>query len=250
MTQPTPDRPVAAPDAPASEESAWPVDSRPCWLDWAIQLGAALAFTAAARVASGANLGTIVGGQLGIAILLPPLVVAPALGRRQACAAVAAIAGALAVWWTTLDRGNFPAGQLLGVTICTIAWGAELAMLTVAAQRIGFGAAAPGCVIVLALAFFTWPIWLGAHISSALAGRLAKVHPGLVANGVLTATFPWFEQPVAYRELTVLNQSVPCTLPTNWMACALVHGVIAAAIAIGIMAWSKLRRRAAAGPRK
>jgi len=214
------------------------------WLDWAVPLCAALVSAAAARVASGANLGAIIGGQLGVTILMPPLVLAVAPGRRQSYAAIGVIAGVLAVWWTTMDRWVFPAGQLFGVTICTLAWSINLAMLTVAAQRIGLGPVAPGCVIAIALAFFTWPIWLAAHISSAMAGRLAAVHPGLVANGLLTATFPWFEQPVAYRQLTVLNQSVPCTLPTSWIACSLVHGAIAAVIGLGLFVQSRVRRGA------
>jgi len=243
MTQATPDRSVASSDASASGAPIGSRDAPHQWLDGAVPLCAAIVFTAAARLASGATLGSIIGGQIGIAILIPPLVIAPLPGRRQIHAVAAVIAGVLIVWWTTLDRSHFPAGPMLAVTVCAVAWAINLAMLTIAGQRIGLGPVAPGCVIAIAIAFFTWPIWLAEHISSATAGRLAALHPALVANGVLTSTYPWFEQSVAYRELTVLNQNIPCALPTSWIACAVTHGSIAAAIAIGITVRSRIASR-------
>jgi hypothetical protein len=232
MTAPMPEQSASSSNAAAPAQTPRKPTVLP---DLALPFAAATAFTALARVESGATLGTIIGGHVAIILLLPPFTFAPSRPRRQLQASAAVIAGVLAVWWTTLDRSNFPIGPMLRVSICTIAFRLNLAMLTIAAERIGLGASAPGCVITIAIAFFTWPIWLAEHISAATAARLATIHPTLIANGLLTSTFPWFEQPIAYRGLTVLNQTIPCALPTNWLACTAVHCGIAAALAIGVM---------------
>jgi hypothetical protein len=237
MTDPAPKRrSTLAENPPSSRRDPRSQDS---WLDWTVPLGASIALTTTARVAAGPSLGAIIAGQWAMVILIPPLVTAAASLRRQLIASVAAIAGVLFVWWITLERVNFPAGPMCGVSLCTIAWGLELALLSVAARNSAIGLAAPGCVSLSAVAFFTWPVWLAAHLSSAAASRLASIHPALVADGVLNLPV-WFEQPIAYRELTVLNQSIPCSLPTGWLTCATVHGAIAAGLLIAAMVRSRI----------
>src|SRR5439155_25739186 len=75
---------------------------------------------------------------------------------------------------------------------------------------------AAAIVVSMAIAWLTWPIWLSAWIhqglSPAAIQRLVDLHPGLVLNGILTATPPWTEQAIAYH-LTALNQDIPIDLP-------------------------------------
>jgi hypothetical protein len=86
---------------------------------------------------------------------------------------------------------------------------------------------AAAIVIVLALAWLAWPIWL----SPALEGRqtlvnwLVPAHPLLAINGQLSQLGIWTERPLMYR-WTVLNQDVSYEMPGNPVWCIAVHGLI------------------------
>lgn len=98
-----------------------------------------------------------------------------------------------------------------------------------------------GVVVLVALAWLTWPIWASptwrGGRSAGQVGRLVELHPGLVVNAQVGRSFgQWTEQSVAYH-LTDLNQDVAYLPPRTVWRSLLVHGGLGAVllVAVGVL---------------
>lgn len=86
---------------------------------------------------------------------------------------------------------------------------------------------AAAVVVVVALFWLTWPVWLSHGLNQSRVNGLVVAHPLLAINGVLQYLGAWDRAPLAYQRLTILNQDIPYHLPRSIMPAVLVHGAIA-----------------------
>ena len=123
-----------------------------------------------------------------------------------------------------------------GVAAVHLAW--AVALLGLTPRR---GAAA---VMLLAIAWLTWPVWLGPQLVAwglGVPGWATAWHPLFAANAaVVDALGVWTERPLAYA-LTPLGQDLAYAFPDSPWPAAVVH------LAVGIAGVS-LRRIAPARP--
>lgn len=173
---------------------------------------------AACYFATGPTLGLFFGGFFVAAFLTPMAALSPrpTLG---VCTLVCVISLA---WSIALLKTDDTLGQLAQLVLVLMSFSFALGTTSVLFKSLRLSAsAANAIVIVISLAWLTWPVWLSPElpsISPRLVQMLVNVHPPLVANGVLVNEPPWTEQTWAYQ-LTNLNQDVAINLPGNAIAC-------------------------------
>jgi hypothetical protein len=100
-------------------------------------------------------------------------------------------------------------------------------------HRLGIHAiAAATIVVVVALAWLAWPIWLSPYLAGrqTLVNWLVFAHPILTLNGVLIDQAIWTERPHMYA-WTALNQDVSYSMPTNIAWCVILHVLLGVACA-------------------
>ena len=176
--------------------------------------------------ATGANLGLFLGSLLLAATCLPGLVAAeePALGWAVA---VAASVGAAIVWGIFSLHVDVTATELCRCLIVYTAFACALAGLTTLLRAGRFVAPIAAAFVVLtAMAWLTWPVWLSPWLTQRAADWLTPAHPLFAVNAVLRHLGTWDRQPIAYRMLTVLNQDVPYRLPASIAPALLLHLLI------------------------
>lgn len=175
--------------------------------------------------AAGATLGLFFGGFF-VATFLVPAAATTVRPLRHAAVIVETIG---LFWLVAIFRSSDIFFQWVQLTVALSAYGLALAASTLFLYRIGIpDIIASACVIVLGLAWLTWPIWLApefSRLSEGTINRLVAVHPPLTANGVLTNEIPWTERTLAYQ-LTRLDQDVPIGLPQSAFACIAAHAVL------------------------
>jgi hypothetical protein len=189
-----------------------------------------LAGSAACYWAAGPTLGVFFGGLFVATFLTPGAVLA-----ERKLAVIAAVVGPIAgVWLAAALQAGDPIGQWVEVTIVLTAYSLTLGGTAAGLARCGLPKilAAAGA-IMLGLAWLTWPVWLSPALERGFGERvvqfLVKIHPPLVANGVLTHEPAWTERSIAYH-LTDLDQDVPVRLPNGIGACVAAHGVLGAGL--------------------
>jgi hypothetical protein len=169
-------------------------------------------------VAAGMSLGFYLGPIALASLILPPLIAGE---RDRICAlilAAAVIDGIGVVWFVAALGARTTLLQWLACYIVLAAYAWALCGLTRILRS------AP-IVTVLALAWLTWPVWLGPHVSAAAVAWLAPAHPLLAINHVLLDLGVWTQQRLMYR-LTTLGQDVPYTLPRSIWPCVALHALI------------------------
>ena len=206
-----------------------------------------LIFLAWFALVIGRNLGLFFSGLVLASLLAPLLIVSQeALPRRLSI--VGGIVIAIAIVW--LDC-------VFNDTITLWEWSRAALVLLVFAFAIGAVAALlvriripPAVVVILALAWLSWPVWL----APALRGRasaertvamLVAANPTFAMQGALFKSFnvPWAQYRIAYR-LTNIGDDIPYTMPTSIVRCVILHGVVAI-IALLAAHWPRKAQSAA-----
>ena len=237
MTDPVPASDVSPPTVAAVGAA----DAPPRGAAWSYVLAALPAFLLAvvAMVVChrtvGPTLGFFFGGVMLAAIVVPLLVVGEDGQARPWGAAAGAVAGVAAVWlWVTL-RPHLPGqpypdlGDWFRCTLVLAAFAFCLAAgsLLLRAARVT-PALAGFLVLLLGMAWLTWPVWLSPWLSGRgrLVAWLVPAHPLLAVNGVVRhISAPWDEHPLAYN-LTVLNRDVSYPLPEGVFATVALHVMV------------------------
>jgi hypothetical protein len=206
-----------------------------------ITLAAALPFALGAAAAgscyaaAGMSLGFFFGGVILATLLAPPLLLGERGGWRRAFALAGLIDG-VGIIWLVAGWGAGPSlGERLLCYLLLTAYITPLAAAAILLERLTRQAVlASAIVVVLALAWLAWPIWLSPWLEGQSASRtaawLVPAHPLLTMNGLLRDLGIWSEFPLAYR-LTNLNQHVLYRLPGSIWPCVAAHLLIAGALA-------------------
>ncbi|MGA3067914.1 MAG: hypothetical protein ABSF29_13810 [Tepidisphaeraceae bacterium] len=181
-------------------------------------------------LAAGPTLGVFFGGFFVAAFLAP-------VGSFRWAHLHSVVGGIWLVWLIAVFRTSDTVGQWVRLGILLGSF--SLAVAGMAALLRGFrvqAVIAAGTASLVGLAWLFWPIWLSpqfAKLSEGFIEALVRVHPPLVANGVLENEPPWTERFLAYR-LTRLDQDTPMRLPTDvWPGVVLYLGVGAGFLVIG-----------------
>lgn len=193
----------------------------------------AVAATAACRAVAGVSLGLFFGGVAVATLLVPPLTAAESSTRRRVMIP-ALVALAVALVWLTALGDLLRLNQWIACSVVLVTYGYALAGVCSLLLRARWNPAiGAGCVTVLGLLWLTWPVWLSAALlgpaGETLVGWLVPAHPLFAINGVLSHFDSWDRYPLAYRQLTVLNQDVFYEMPKTVLWAVLAHAMLAAA---------------------
>ena len=183
------------------------------------------------RAVADVSLGLFFGGVAFATLLVPPLTSAESTLPRRALVAALVSLGVALTWLTALgDLLYFT--QWLACSAVLAAYAFALAGLCGMLISARFNSVvAAGSVTILALLWLTWPVWLSAALlrpaGESLAAWLVPAHPLFATNGVLSHFDSWDRFPLAYRQLTVLNQDVFYAMPATVIWAGLLHGAVA-----------------------
>lgn len=197
-----------------------------------------LVLTVGCYLAAGPGLGLYLGGLALAMVLAPPLVMAYRSRIEQIIAAASLVDGVGIVWLVAMFRSDVTFAQWLWAYVllaaCTLG-ATGLAALVL--RFTGRGEAAAGLVVLFAMLWLTWPIWLSAWIDHSmvvrLIGWLVPIHPLLAMNGLLVHLGVWGEWPMMYK-LTSLGQDMPYRLPASVATSAAFHFLIGGALLLAV----------------
>jgi hypothetical protein len=187
----------------------------------------------ACYVATGPTMGSFFGGVVIVALLTPPLALAPADRTRQVIAVASVIDGVAVAWLFAVADPSVSLVDWLKAYTLLAAWGAALWGVADLLTRAGMARLASSAVtVLLALAWLAWPIWLSPWVAGrdALVAWLVWPHPLLALDGALRHLGPpWTERHWMYTRLTVLNQDVFYALPRGIWGAVVFHAGVALA---------------------
>jgi hypothetical protein len=212
------------------------------------KLTAAIAFLVSVAATSwcwwlaGPGLAFFLGEIILSALYLPPIALAQAGAARwpAPCAATIGIAvvDLLSLPWVDVSTFEWLRCTLICLTFSFAMCGTGVALTRF---RLGAPVAATSTVIV-ALAWLTWPVWLSPWLTQGLVNWLVPAHPLLAVNGVLQHLGSWDRAPIAYRQLTILNQDIPYHLPRSIIPAVALHGAVG--LLVVALPWHGLPARA------
>ena len=190
---------------------------------------AALAMLVCWHVA-GISLGFFFGGFF-VAVLVAPAAIFSAPCVRSGILPVALTAFAISlVWLFGVNRTAATFGEWIELGLMVFCLSFALAGLSGFLGRYLGQTIAIALVVLLGLAWLTWPVWLCTYLaesgSQRTADALVETSPLLTANGVLRNESPISERTVAYQ-LTNLNQDIAMSLPDSPWKCAGFHALLA-----------------------
>jgi hypothetical protein len=191
--------------------------------------GAALAFVVSIGAtlwcgwAVGGGLGLFLGGILLLTLYLPALSFSAQSPVRWT-APVAASAGVGLVWLLATTTADVTWGEWLRCVLVLGAYAWCLTGISVLLNTVRIPAAlAAGITLIIGLLWLTWPVWLSAWLTQALANCLVPANPLLAINGILRHLGTWDHGSLAYSSLTVLNQDIAYHLPRSIWPAVLLH---------------------------
>jgi hypothetical protein len=195
----------------------------------------------------GRNLGLFFGGLVLAAILAPLLVVAERDLSRRLSIAGGIVAAIAIVWLGSVFNGTIGIGEWFSGTLVLLIFTLAITALAALLERIHIP---PAVVVILSLAWLSWPVWLapslrGRESSERTVAVLVAANPTFAIQGALSQSFPvpWAQHRIAYR-LTNIGDDIPYQMPTSIVRCLIVHGVIAAIAMLGAH-WPRRARLAA-----
>lgn len=185
---------------------------------------------------SGPSLNLYIGSILFATLIAPALTLAEPTPMRQFIAAGSVVDGVGLVWLVAALQSATTLWQWLMCYVLLACYVAAIGALAVLLVRMKFNRIpASAIVVILGLAWLTWPVWLSPWLDERMASWLVPAHPLLAINGELVHLGVWGEQTVAYR-LTNLGQHVSYRLPSGVGFASLVHLLIASAI-LALLVW-------------
>lgn len=200
--------------------------------------------------AIGRNLGLFFVGLILASILTPLLVVAENEIRRRVAIVIGICAATSIVWLNCVVNDAITPGEWMRAVL--VLWFFALAAGALGGLCVKIRIP-PAVVVVLAIAWLSWPIWLapalrGRESSERIVARLVAANPTFAIQGVLAKSFniPWAQYRIAYR-LTNIGDDIPYTMPASILRCVFLHGAIAV-IALLAVHWPKRKAVAAAPP--
>lgn len=190
------------------------------WLGFVLGLSVA----GVGLLATGFSLGFYFAGIVAAAILIPSLALAERSVLHRLFIA-GAVTDGVAIMWLAGLLGSLSIKQWLVCYALLICWAFALAGLAHLLDRvIRNGLFASAIVVVIAILWLSWPIWL----SNVGSPALVATHPLLALNGVLSEYGVWSEQPIAYQHLMRLNQDIGYELPRSIAPAAGGHLLVGA----------------------
>jgi hypothetical protein len=192
---------------------------------------------------AGPGLALFFGGVILAALYLPSLALADKSASYWVTAGAAAV-GICAVWLISLSRVDVSVMEWLRCGVVCVAFLFALCGFASALTELRIAPPiAATCTVIVAMAWLTWPVWLSSWLTQGLVDWLVPAHPLLTMNGVLQHLGSWDRAPIAYRQLTILNQDIPYHLPRGILPAVAVHG----ALGLGLLR-PRPGRRAASSP--
>jgi hypothetical protein len=182
--------------------------------------------------AAGPTLGTFLGGLAMAVLLSGPLVLAEE-GFWQRAVVAAAIADGIALSWlpavfeVPLRLMHWLGAYAVVAGLVAACWGLGSLL-----RRLRLPAALASAIVVLVgLAWLSWPVWLATVLRGQQYERLVEAlvaaNPLFALNGLLLSCFePWATYSIAYR-LTTLGDDVNYTLPRSILPCLGLHLALA-----------------------
>lgn len=187
------------------------------------------------RVATGSGLGLLLGAVL-LATLYVPLLTAAEEWPVSGFPFMTCTLCTAAVWLICCLGDALSFRQWLECDLALLAYVVALAGLTRLLSAAAPAVLAAGFVTFIAFAWLTWPVWFSPWLTQVEIRWLVPAHPLLAINSVAKHLGTWDRLPIAYRQLTTLNEDVSYRLPSSIHPTLLLHGLIAAA------AWDASRR--------
>lgn len=196
--------------------------------------------------------GALFGATLVAALLTPVLAAGDCDWRSLLLVIAGVVVGANAGPSVAMLQGELN-GRLFSTFFAVLAtFVLALAGVTALLIRCQVPAAIAGAIVVVsALAWLAWPIWLSHWLpgNDSLVAILSPAHPLLTIDGAISREggVTWLEHRIMYAKLTVLGQHVFTRRSQGVAAAALWHGtigVISIAMAFGLqMCRVRLGRR-------
>ena len=184
----------------------------------------ACGLTSICFVVCGASLALFLAGFFFLTPLLPPLVLMQKQSISRVFVAACVGDGIGIVWLLAVFSPQVSFLQWVKCYVVLIAYATIPSGLAITLVRARISPLfASALSVVLWLLWLTWPVWLSTHLSDAGASRLISIHPLFAINGVLAHLGTWSHFPLAYRELTILGQDIPYSLPTTVWPSVLAH---------------------------
>lgn len=190
-------------------------------------LGGAIA--CACLLASGVSLGLFFGPLLLATFAVPALALAEPSSPGRLFIPLSLSLGVWLPWVATAALSPRQSVDMLAILVAYC-----LCLGGVAALLQGLRLDAPfasALATLLGFAWLTWPVWLcpwlsGPHVES-LVNALALAHPLLALNGLLLDRFgAWDRYPLAYQQLTTLNQDILYSIPRTIWPTVVLHGAL------------------------
>jgi len=179
-------------------------------------------------------------GAVLLATLYVPLLTVAEEPSTRWVPAVSCTIGIALVWLFCCIADELSFGQWLQCDLVLLAYLAALGGLTssLAAWRVT-PALSAALITVIALAWLTWPVWLSPWLTQGLVTWLVPAHPIMALNSVVKHLGTWDRAPIAYRQLTTLNEDVSYRLPRTIIPMLAVHVALGAAGWVSSWKWSR-----------
>ena len=211
------------------------VSAMPAKLSILAAFAIGLICASALNLSAGHSLGFYLGAVALAAIVIPPIAAMQERLRDSVLVAGSVIDGIGIVWLIAALMTAVTIGQWFAAYMALLSFGLALWALTMLLRHALAATLAAAIVVILAVAWLSWPVWLspwlGGRVGEALVAWLTPAHPLLAVNHVLIDMGVWGEQRIMYR-ISALGQDVPYALPESVWPCVIVHAIIAASGAL------------------
>jgi hypothetical protein len=178
----------------------------------------------------GRNLGLFFAGLVLASILGPLLVVSEATLLGRVSLLIGIVAAIAIVWLSCIFNDVITLWEWSRATLVLLIYTFAIAGVAALLQRIRIP---PAAVVILSLAWLSWPIWLAPALgrresAERTVGVLVAANPTFAMQGALFQSFPvpWAQYRIAYQ-LTNIGDDIPYEMPASVFWCVLLHGSMA-----------------------
>jgi hypothetical protein len=189
-----------------------------------------LSFSLYFALAIGRNLGLFFGGLVLASILSPMLIVSEHGLPHRASLLAGIITPISLIWLSCTFNQTITLGEWSRATLVLLFYSLAIAALAALLAKVRIP---PAVVVILSLAWLSWPIWLAPALhgqsSAPTVAALVVGNPTFAIQGAMSQSFPvpWPQHRIAYR-LTNIGDDIPYQMPTSILPAVLIHGLLAA----------------------